>query len=85
MKSDEAKRLRELEVENQRLKEIACRSRVRQTHSEDGLGGKLLSPARRRDAVNYVQEKCEVSQRRACRTFDQSLSAQRYRTSSEGR
>jgi len=37
-----------------------------------------LSPARRREAVNHVQQTCEVSQRRACRTLDQPLSTQRY-------
>ena len=37
-----------------------------------------MSPARRREAVNHVQETCEVSQRRACHTLGQPLSTQRY-------
>jgi putative transposase len=38
-----------------------------------------LSPTRRREAVEHVQQQCQVSQRRACRALDQPLSTQRYR------
>ena len=37
-----------------------------------------MSPARRREAVNHVQQTCGVSQRRACQTLGQPLSTQRY-------
>jgi len=37
-----------------------------------------LSPARRRQAVTYVQQRKNVSQRRACRILGQSRSSQRY-------
>ena len=37
-----------------------------------------MSPTRRREAVAHVQEACEVSERRACRTLGQPLSTQRY-------
>ena len=47
MKSDEAKRLRELELENQRLKELLAEAELDKRILKDGLGGKLLSPARR--------------------------------------
>lgn len=37
-----------------------------------------MSPARRRKAVQHVQQACDVSERRACRTLSQPLSTQRY-------
>jgi len=78
MKSDEAKRLRELDGK-QTSERIACGVRAGQADPERGSGGKLLSPARRREAIDQVQRNCEVSQRRACRVLNQPLSTQRYR------
>jgi len=39
----------------------------------------MLSPTRRRDAVDQVERRLAVSQRRACRTLGQARSTQRYR------
>ncbi len=39
----------------------------------------MVSPTRRRDAVEHVQGALGVSQRRACRTLDQPRGTQRYR------
>jgi len=47
---------------------------------ERGILGKLLSPAKRRLAVNYVRERLgeeRVSERRACRVLGQARSTQR--------
>ena len=38
----------------------------------------MVSPARRRDAVRYLGEASQVSERRACRVVDQHRSTQRY-------
>lgn len=38
----------------------------------------MVSPARRRDAVAYLQRRHRVSERRACRVVDQHRSTQRY-------
>src|SRR5438067_1376386 len=38
----------------------------------------MVSPARRRDAVAYLQRRHRVSERRACRVVDQPRSTQRY-------
>ncbi|WP_391483922.1 IS3 family transposase [Adhaeretor mobilis] len=38
----------------------------------------MVSPARKRAAASELQEKFEVSQRRACSTVDQPRSSQRY-------
>ena len=42
-----------------------------------------MSPARRRQAVEYVQREKDVSQRRACDVLDQSRSTQRYQGKEE--
>ena len=55
MKSDEAKRLRVLEVENQPLKEMLAEGELEKRILKC-LGVKLLSPARRCEAVSYVQK-----------------------------
>jgi putative transposase len=39
----------------------------------------MVSPARRRDAVRYLQRRHNVSERRACRVLGQHRSTQRYR------
>lgn len=39
----------------------------------------MVSPTRRRDAVDQVERRLAVSQRRACRTLEQPRSTQRYR------
>ncbi len=48
----------------------------------EGRGaGKLLSPTRRRQAVEHARERHGVSERRACRLLRQARSTQRYRPS----
>ena len=51
MKADDAKRLRELERENARLKRIVADQALGDAGAEGGREGKLVSPARRRRAV----------------------------------
>src|SRR5205085_5252376 len=46
--------------------------------SEGYCGGKLLSPERRRCAVEHAREKHELSERHACRLVNQWRGAQRY-------
>jgi putative transposase len=48
------------------------------TQAKGGESGKLLSPARRKRAVEHVQERFELSERRACRVLEQPRSSQRY-------
>lgn len=49
-----------------------------QSEGENVELGKLLSPTRRRKAVEHVQEACSISERRACEVLDQPRSTQRY-------
>jgi len=76
MKSEEAKRRKQLEEENARLKRL----RGAGAGSVDAQGGgvkKLVSPAARRAAVEHLQARFDVSERRACAVLDQPRSTQR--------
>src|ERR1700687_1706858 len=46
--------------------------------SQGCSGGKLLSPVRRRTAVEHAREKYELSERHACRLVKQWRGTQRY-------
>ncbi len=73
MKADDAKKLKELEKENQRLKRIVAN----QALDIDILKtGKLLTPDCRRRAVVALREKFGVTERRACRVVRQPRSTQ---------
>ena len=43
----------------------------------------MVSPSSRRACVAYVQERHDVSERRACRVFDVARSSQRYRSAQD--
>src|SRR5215207_6027629 len=47
-------------------------------HPKGGEQGKLLSPTRRRAAVEHVRQRLGVSERRACGVIGQPSSSQRY-------
>ena len=48
------------------------------TNETGGAFKKIISPARRRQAVEQVQKELDVSERRACRVIGQPRSTQRY-------
>ena len=77
MKADDAKRLRELERENARLKRIVADKEARYRRAQGDRPGKLVSPSRRREAVCMLQDRLELSERRACRVTGQHRSTQR--------
>ena len=58
--------------------EARCREGARPVDSQGGVGGKLLSPARRREAVVHVRRQLGASERRACRVLRQPRTTQRY-------
>jgi transposase-like protein len=77
MKAEGAKRLRELERENLRLKQVVADQALDiQALMEIGPG-KLLSPERRRRAVVMCVQRFGLSERRACRLVGQHRSTQR--------
>ena len=78
MKADDVKRLegaggREREVEADR-----GRSDAGDRGAEGAGAGKLVSPARRRQAVLMLQDRLGMSERRACRLAGQHRSTQRH-------
>ncbi|WP_413585766.1 IS3 family transposase [Bdellovibrio sp. HCB274] len=78
LKTDQAKRLRELESENQRLKKLVADLALDNSVLKENQQGKLLSPSRKREAVEHAIETFSISERRACKILGQSRSSQRY-------
>ena len=78
MKADDVKRLKELEVENARLKRIVADQTLEVAALQGDREGKLVSPSRRRQAVRMLQDRLGLSERRACRYVGQHRSTQRH-------
>ncbi|WP_210687538.1 IS3 family transposase [Mycolicibacterium sp. GESEQ-9] len=66
MKANEAKRLKELEAENARLKKLVANQALDIDMLKEIFVGKLLTPNRKRSAVIALRERFGVSERRAC-------------------
>ena len=77
MKAADAKELKELRVENARLKKLLAETESGQGDAQGARGGKMVTPDRRRVAVERLVDRFGVSQRRACRVVGQTRSAQR--------
>ncbi|MFB9280813.1 IS3 family transposase [Microbacterium laevaniformans] len=77
LKADDAKRLKELEKQNATLKRLLAEAELEKAALKELAGGKLLSPDRRRAAVDHLKRKLWVSERMACRLVGLSRSAYR--------
>jgi len=77
MKADDAKRLKELEAENARLKKLLAEAELDKSDAQGVGGGKLLTPNRRRAAVTMLRDRFVVSEQRACQVVGQHRSTQR--------
>jgi putative transposase len=73
----EAKRLKQLEEENAKLKRIVADQALDITILKD-LAEKMVSPEAKRAAVAQMKQFFTVSERRACGLIDQPRSTQRY-------
>ncbi|MEJ2178178.1 MAG: IS3 family transposase [Gammaproteobacteria bacterium] len=73
----QAKRRKELEKENARLKKLVADLSLDKDILNEAFKGKLLSPERRRRCVQHVTDELGVSERRACRVVGQPRSTQR--------
>ena len=78
LKLDQAKRLKELEKGEREAQASGGGAVAGEAGSEGYCGGKLLSPERRRCAVEHAREKHELSERHACRLVNQWRGTQRY-------
>ncbi|MCH7778449.1 MAG: IS3 family transposase [Gemmatimonadetes bacterium] len=79
LKLSQAKRLRGLEKENARLKRVVAELSLEKQVLKEVAGGKLLSPERRRCAVERARQEYGLSERHACRLLGQWRGTQRYR------
>ncbi|MCJ2116706.1 IS3 family transposase [Methylobacterium sp. J-001] len=77
LKGDQVKRLKSLEIENQRLRRAISDLTLEKLILKEAAFGKLLSPARRRACVDFVVAEHGVSERLACRVLGQHRSTQR--------
>ncbi|MGB2911813.1 MAG: IS3 family transposase [Anaerolineales bacterium] len=78
MDTTQAKKLKELEKENSLLKKLVAELSLDNAILKEMLSKKIISPARRRQAVEQAFNTLDVSERRACRVIGQPRSTQRY-------
>ena len=69
MNISDAKRLRQLEEENARLKRLVGEQALDIIVLKDVISKKLLKPAANREAVHHIQTDHGYSERRACRVI----------------
>jgi putative transposase len=81
MEVSEAKRLKQLEDENAKLKRLLAEQMMDVATLREMLGKKLLRPSSRRSAVTWAMTEKGYSQRRACRLVGIDPRIHRYRSS----
>ncbi|MGB2965026.1 MAG: IS3 family transposase [Anaerolineales bacterium] len=74
----QAKKLKNLEKENARLKYLVADLSLDNAILKEGALKKVVSPDRRRQAVKQAINAMDISERRACRVLQQPRSTQRY-------
>ena len=72
LRVDQAKRLKERERENSRLKRVVADQARDNAMLRGRRSGKLLRPAKRRRATSYRTDPYAVSERRACQVTGQA-------------
>ncbi|WP_088580383.1 IS3 family transposase [Burkholderia ubonensis] len=78
MEVSEARRLKDLETENARLKKLLAEAMLDMEALKVVVKGKPLSPQAKREAVAAIREKVDISERRACRLVGLSRSVLHY-------
>ncbi|HHW2226911.1 TPA: tripartite tricarboxylate transporter permease [Pseudomonas aeruginosa] len=74
----DAKRLKDLELENSRLKKLLAEAHLDIESLKVVAPGKRVSPTARREAVQEMQARTGISERRACQLIGLSRSVLRY-------
>ena len=75
--ASDARRLKELESENAWLKKLLAEAELDKAMTRGAGRGKMVTPDRRRTAVERLQARFGVSERRACAVVGQQRSTQR--------
>ncbi|QWD07060.1 IS3 family transposase [Polynucleobacter paneuropaeus] len=78
MKVDQARKYKDLELENTRLKKLVADLSLREVMLKEVIKGKLLSPAKRKTAAQVLLQKYSTSERLACELVGLSRAAYRY-------
>ncbi|MEI8077966.1 MAG: IS3 family transposase [Betaproteobacteria bacterium] len=78
MKVDQARKYKDLELENTRLKKLVADLSLREVMLKEVIKGKLLSPAKRKTAAQVLMNKYSTSERLACELVGLSRAAYRY-------
>ncbi|NOX94508.1 MAG: IS3 family transposase [Alphaproteobacteria bacterium] len=76
MKVEQAKKLKDLEKENGRLKRLLADAELDKAILKEAAGGKLVGPSRKREFIEHACDMPGVSERRACRLLHQHRSTQ---------
>ncbi|MEM1395827.1 MAG: IS3 family transposase [Pseudomonadota bacterium] len=76
MKVDQAKRLKDLEKENVRLKRLLADAELDKAILKEAAFGKLVGPSRKRQFIEHACTELGVSERRACEVVGQHRSTQ---------
>ncbi|WP_425389019.1 IS3 family transposase [Aquimonas voraii] len=77
----ELRRLRQLEEENRKLKQLVADLSLDKAMLQDVLGKKALRPAQRKSLAGHLQERYRVGIRRACRLVGLARSSWYHRSS----
>ncbi|WP_330178466.1 IS3 family transposase [Candidatus Vondammii sp. HM_W22] len=80
MDVSEAKRLKELESENNKLKKLLAEKMLEAEAMKDVLFKKVVKPADRKQIVIYLKSRFKLSERRACQLVGLNRTAFRYVT-----
>lgn len=75
----DARRLRELEDENRRLKKLVADQALDRAAAEGSLGKKVVTPEAKRRVVGFWRAGHSISERRACRLLNLCRASCRYR------
>ncbi|MBU7587611.1 MAG: IS3 family transposase [Sphingopyxis terrae] len=78
LKVDQARRMKDLERENARLKRLVADLALDKAILQEASKPDFLSPSRRREAIEQVSRALPASERRACRVLGQHRSTQRH-------
>jgi putative transposase len=79
MEVSEARRLRELEAENAKLKRIVADQMLDMSAMKELLAKKLVKPMVKRKAVGFLMSQLGLGERRSCRIICRTRSVQQYR------
>jgi putative transposase len=79
----ELRRLRQLEEENRKLKQLVADLTLDKTMLQEVLRKKVLKPAQRREVVQFLRVGFQTSERRACNALGMARSSCPYRSVAE--